>query len=87
MGAGAQVVAGGVEGHPTPRGVDAGVVAERLGRAVDHDGARLGQTLGDLAARLQPLGQIAETAGSWFGLRPLAALRSGGGNPWATVAG
>ena len=38
------------------------------------------QSLGDLAQRLQPLGQFAETAGGWFGLRPLAALRSGGGN-------
>ena len=33
-------------------------------------------TLGDLAQRLQPLGQLAESAGGWFGLRPLAALRS-----------
>ncbi len=39
------------------------------------------QSLNDLAQRLQPLGQLAETAGGWFGLRPLAALRSGGGNP------
>ncbi|MFZ2443262.1 MAG: hypothetical protein WAW51_12930, partial [Ilumatobacteraceae bacterium] len=36
-------------------------------------------TLGDLAQRLQPLGQLAESAGGWFGLRPLAALRSGSG--------
>lgn len=31
--------------------------------------------LNDLARRLQPLGQIAESAGSLFGLRPLAGLR------------
>ena len=37
------------------------------------------ETLGDLARRLQPLGQLAESAGSMFGLRPLAALRSGVG--------
>ena len=38
------------------------------------------ETLGDLARRLQPLGQLAESAGSMFGLRPLAALRGGGGS-------
>lgn len=38
------------------------------------------ETLGDLTRRLQPLGQLAETAGGWFGLRPLAALRSGSGH-------
>lgn len=43
------------------------------------------QSLNDLAQRLQPLGQLAETAGGWFGLRPLAALRSGGGNPRTTA--
>ncbi|HEY7627680.1 MAG TPA: hypothetical protein VH761_11455 [Ilumatobacteraceae bacterium] len=32
--------------------------------------------LGELAHRLQPLGQIAESAGSLFGIRPLAALRA-----------
>jgi ABC-type transporter Mla subunit MlaD len=37
--------------------------------------------LGDLARRLQPLGQMAESAGSLFGFRPLAALRSGGRRP------
>lgn len=37
--------------------------------------------LGDLARRLQPLGQMAESAGSLFGFRPLAALRSGGSRP------
>jgi len=35
------------------------------------------ETLGDLAARLQPLTQMAESAGSLFGLRPLSALRGG----------
>ena len=34
------------------------------------------ETLSDLAKRLQPLTQIAESAGSLFGLRPLSALRS-----------
>ena len=43
------------------------------------------QSLNDLAQRLAPLGQLAETAGGWFGLRPLAALRSGGGNPRTTA--
>ena len=36
-------------------------------------------TLGDLAKRLQPLTQMAETAGSMFGLRSLNALRGGSG--------
>ena len=35
------------------------------------------ETLGDLAARLQPLTQMAESAGSLFGLRPLSVLRGG----------
>jgi ABC-type transporter Mla subunit MlaD len=35
------------------------------------------ETLGDLATRLQPLTQMAESAGSLFGLRPLSALRGG----------
>jgi hypothetical protein len=35
-------------------------------------------TLGDLAKRLQPLGQLAESAGGLFGLRALTSLRSGG---------
>lgn len=34
------------------------------------------EVLGDLARRLQPLGQMAESAGSLFGLRPLAAFRA-----------
>lgn len=37
--------------------------------------------LNDVSRRLQPLGQLAESAGSVFGLRPLAALRAGGGRP------
>ncbi len=44
----------------------------------------LGETLDllrDVAHRLQPLGQLAESAGGLFGLRPLAALRAGGGRP------
>ncbi|MFN6120769.1 MAG: hypothetical protein ACK5CE_14230, partial [Actinomycetes bacterium] len=32
-------------------------------------------TIGDLARRLQPLGQLAESAGGLFGLRPFGALR------------
>ena len=35
------------------------------------------ETLGDLATRLQPLTQMAESAGSLFGLRPLSVLRGG----------
>jgi ABC-type transporter Mla subunit MlaD len=44
--------------------------------------------LGELAHRLQPLGQIAESAGSLFGIRPLAALRavSESTHPTATSA-
>jgi hypothetical protein len=38
-------------------------------------------TIGDLALRMQPLTQMAETAGSLFGLRPLAALRGGAPKP------
>ena len=37
--------------------------------------------LGDVARRLQPLGQLAESAGSMFGLRPFAALRSAAARP------
>src|SRR4249920_1516384 len=33
--------------------------------------------LSDLARRLQPLGQMAETAGSLFGMRAMSALRAG----------
>lgn len=46
----------------------------------------LGETLDllrDVAHRMQPLGQLAESAGGLFGLRPLAALRAGGGRPAA----
>ena len=39
------------------------------------------KVLDDVGRRLQPLGQLAESAGSVFGLRPLAALRAGGGRP------
>jgi len=39
------------------------------------------ETLGDLSRRLQPLTQLAESAGSMFGLRPLNVLRGGGGRP------
>ena len=35
--------------------------------------------LGDVAKRLQPLGQLAESAGGLFGLRPLTSLRAGSG--------
>jgi hypothetical protein len=35
------------------------------------------ETLGDLATRLQPLTQMAESAGSLFGLRPLSAILGG----------
>jgi len=41
------------------------------------------RALGDVAQRLQPLGQLAESAGGWLGLRPLAALRGNGTNPGA----
>jgi ABC-type transporter Mla subunit MlaD len=47
--------------------------------ALPRDLAQFMEVLGDLAHRLQPLGQLAESAGSMFGLRPLAALRSGVG--------
>lgn len=43
-------------------------------------------TLGDLAKRLQPLTQMAESAGGLFGLRPLASLRSGSGRQQPLVA-
>ena len=42
------------------------------------------KVLDDVGRRLQPLGQLAESAGSVFGLRPLAALRAGGGRPAPT---
>ena len=37
--------------------------------------------LSDLARRLQPLGMMAESAGSMFGLRPLAGLLGGSAQP------
>jgi ABC-type transporter Mla subunit MlaD len=37
--------------------------------------------LSDLARRLQPLGMMAESAGSMFGLRPLAGLLGGSSQP------
>ena len=46
--------------------------------ALPRDLAEFMETLSDLAHRLQPLGQLAESAGSMFGLRPLASFRSGG---------
>ena len=41
------------------------------------------EMFGDVARRMQPLGQLAETAGGFFGLNPLAALRqaTGGAAP------
>lgn len=42
--------------------------------------SRLGPALLELTQRLGPLAQLAESAGGWFGLRPLAALRGGGGS-------
>jgi hypothetical protein len=42
--------------------------------------SRLGPALVELTQRLAPLAQLAESAGGWFGLRPLAALRGGGGS-------
>jgi hypothetical protein len=41
---------------------------------------QLVDVLNDLSRRLTPLTQLAESAGSMFGLRPLAALRSGSGH-------
>ncbi|MDP2290243.1 MAG: hypothetical protein Q8M22_03600 [Actinomycetota bacterium] len=49
--------------------------------ALPNDLAAFMETLSDLAHRLQPLGQLAESAGSMFGLRPLAVLRGGGTRP------
>jgi ABC-type transporter Mla subunit MlaD len=48
--------------------------------AMPKDLGEFMETLADLARRLAPLGQLAESAGSMFGLRPLAVLRSGGGS-------
>jgi hypothetical protein len=48
--------------------------------AIPRDLGEFMDVLGDLARRLAPLGQLAESAGSMFGLRPLAALRSGIGS-------
>jgi hypothetical protein len=60
-------------------------LAETLGSPVftsmPNDIAGFLDTLGDVARRLQPLAQMAENAGSMFGLRPLSALRSGSGRP------
>ncbi len=47
--------------------------------SMPDDIARFLDTIGDVARRLQPLSQMAESAGSMFGLRSLGdALRSGG---------
>jgi ABC-type transporter Mla subunit MlaD len=43
-------------------------------------------TLRDLAARLRPLGQMAEAAGAMFGMRGLTALRLAGGGQEGTAA-
>ncbi len=43
-------------------------------------------TLGDLATRLQPLTQMAESAGSLFGLRQLSVLRGGSNKTKPTQA-
>jgi hypothetical protein len=55
-------------------------LSETLSSPVLTDFPRdLGQFIemfGDVARRMQPLGQLAETAGGFFGLNPLAALRS-----------
>lgn len=58
----------------TARAADA--LVEQLSGPVE----RLIPALADLTQRLQPVAQLAESAGGWFGLRPLAALRSGGGS-------
>ncbi len=42
--------------------------------------------LSDLAQRLQPLGQMAESAGSLFGLRPFASMLGGTPPPPAPIA-
>jgi hypothetical protein len=39
------------------------------------------ETLSDLARRLQPLGQMAESAGSLFGLQPWGSRRSAAPKP------
>ena len=49
--------------------------------ALPRDLGQFVDVLTDLARRLQPLGQLAESAGSMFGLRSLAVLRSGGTRP------
>lgn len=47
--------------------------------SMPDDIARFLETIGDVARRLQPLSQMAESAGSMFGLRSLGdALRNGG---------
>ena len=55
-------------------------LAETLGSpvftAMPNEIAGFLDTLGDVAGRLQPLAQMAENAGSLFGLRPFGGLRS-----------
>lgn len=43
--------------------------------------------MNDLAKRMQPISQMAETAGTMLGLRALTALRSGGGRPEPASSG
>lgn len=58
----------------------ADALMEQLG-SLPTDVIAFTETLTDLARRLQPLGQLAESAGTMFGLRPLAVLRGGGTRP------
>ncbi len=53
---------------------------------IPNDIASFVDAMSDVAQRMQPLAQMAETAGSMFGLRPLAALRGGSGRPPAAAA-
>ena len=49
--------------------------------ALPKDLGEFMNVMADVARRLQPLGQLAESAGGFFGLRPLAAMRSSGRRP------
>lgn len=57
----------------------AGTLSSPVLDSFPNDLAGFVAVLGDVAKRLQPLTQLAESAGSLFGLRPLANLRAGSG--------
>jgi hypothetical protein len=55
--------------------------ADRMTELVPNQLGQIVDVFTEMSKRLAPLTQVAESAGSLFGFRPLAALRAGGGRP------